>query len=490
MERSNAPPQQSGDGLGLAATRMNSQTLLAEVDAFCRRAGMAESTFGRLAVNDGKLVSRLRNGGRVTIETVDRVRSFIAKPVPDRGLSPRRPRRGDVHALAPTQSGNGGTAALTTQPSTSESTLDPEQNFRFYDNRQKYLMFVNTCSEKRVVSERVALELGAIHPRPPAIRLFDAGVGDGTVLSRIMRSMHQRFEDLPFYIVGKEISLEDVRLTLEKVADRFFEHPSTVLILTNLYYAEAPRLRPASSQAAAQLVWHEVALRGRTAAEFEQQINELEPFLSTHWRASISKKSGNPTYERPAVLVLYLERSKFMLSEVIPRQGAISANYDLIIASQPYRARASAEFKAKKVVAPLALALAPGGRLIGIHSCGDDPGLEIIREVWPGEQPFVNGRRDILRETKAAMGTQARYYAFNAYSDERSKFKYQMYTLPSEIDATSASIGTSTLFAAWNNANYVAQIEDDRLARAMADDRYLESTKRVLQRHGGLLVLG
>src|SRR6516225_12406444 len=59
---------------------------------------------------------------------------------------------------------------------------DPEQNFRFYDNRQKYLMFVNTCSEKWVIAGRVALELANVHPRPPALRVFDAGVGDGTVL--------------------------------------------------------------------------------------------------------------------------------------------------------------------------------------------------------------------------------------------------------------------------------------------------------------------
>ena len=40
---------------------------------------MAESTFGRLAVNDGKLVSRLRLGGRVTTDTVDRVHAFIGR---------------------------------------------------------------------------------------------------------------------------------------------------------------------------------------------------------------------------------------------------------------------------------------------------------------------------------------------------------------------------------------------------------------------------
>ena len=63
-----------------------------------------------------------------------------------------------------------------------------------------------------MVANRVSLELANIHPRPPALRLFDAGVGDGTVLARVMRAMHDRFPHTPFYVVGKEISLEDVRL--------------------------------------------------------------------------------------------------------------------------------------------------------------------------------------------------------------------------------------------------------------------------------------
>jgi len=36
-------------------------------------------------------------------------------------------------------------------------------------------------------------------------------------------------------VVAKEISLEDVRLGLEKMPDRFFEHPHTVLVVTNLF---------------------------------------------------------------------------------------------------------------------------------------------------------------------------------------------------------------------------------------------------------------
>jgi hypothetical protein len=66
-----------------------------------------------------------------------------------------------------------------------------------------------------VVAERASQELSYIQPTPPAFRLFDAGMGDGTVLSHLMRAMHRRFPTIPFYVVGKEISLEDVRLSMD-----------------------------------------------------------------------------------------------------------------------------------------------------------------------------------------------------------------------------------------------------------------------------------
>src|SRR5947207_6134087 len=358
-----------------------------------------------------------------------------------------------------------------------------EPVFRFYDNRQKYLLLVNTCSEKWVVAQRVAMELGNIYPRPPAIGIFDAGVADGTVLTRVMRAMHQRFPTLPSYIVGKEISLEDVRLVLDKMPDRLFEHPATVLVMTNMYYSEAPWLVPNSMAAATGLMWHEVALTGTTAHEFEQQITDLQPFLSEHWRARISPRSGNPIYDKPVVLVIYRDDHKFLLDQVRPRRGFTGAEYDLVIASQPYRARAPMEFKARRVIAPLARSLAPGGRLIAIHSYGHDPGLEIIQKVWPGEDPFTGDRHALLRATKMELGNAGRELNFGAYADTRSLFRYDMYTLPSEISET---IGTSTLFAAWNAAVYVAQVEDQRLSEAITSGAYLEATKEVLRIHGGL----
>ena len=50
---------------------MSKDQLLTAVIEFCQEYKMAESTFGRKAVNDGKFVSRLRTGARVTPETFE-----------------------------------------------------------------------------------------------------------------------------------------------------------------------------------------------------------------------------------------------------------------------------------------------------------------------------------------------------------------------------------------------------------------------------------
>jgi len=455
---------------------MNEQ-ILQEISEFCRQRGLAESTFGRRAVNDGKLASRLRNGGRITTDTLERIRSFMSRNLE------AAPGKRRVLFEAPPSANLPIVKPLAPPVASGQASDDPQRNFRFFDNRQKYLLFVNTCSEKWEVANRVGLELANIHPRPPAVRVFDAGVGDGTVLARVMRSMHDRYPTMPFYIVAKEISLEDVRLTLQKMADRFIEHPSSVIVLTNLAYAEAPWLSVKSVTAASSMVWKEVALDGNTAHSFEEQITALEPFLGENWKARVSAKSGNPVYERPVVLVLYRNDHRFLLDQVIPKPGGTVAEYDLVIASQPYRARASLEFKAKRVLAPLARALGPGGRMIAIHSYGHDPGMEIIHKVWPSDNPFTHSRHDLLKAVKHELGSAGRDLNFNAYSDQRSLFRYEMHTLPSEI---SSSIGTSTLLAAWNAAIYVAQIEDDRLSDVNSDRRYIEATRDVLQQQGGL----
>src|SRR5687767_15085032 len=97
---------------------LETEALLAEINAYCRETKVAETTFGRLAVNDGKFVSRLRNGSRVTSDTVTRVRSYMAH---HGAPSPAEP-RAQLLSIVPAQ-----------LPPALDGT---ERNFRFFDNRQ------------------------------------------------------------------------------------------------------------------------------------------------------------------------------------------------------------------------------------------------------------------------------------------------------------------------------------------------------------------
>lgn len=56
--------------------------LLTEIDRFLAAEGIGEHRFGILAANNGRLIERLREGGRVWPETEERVRSFMANRRP------------------------------------------------------------------------------------------------------------------------------------------------------------------------------------------------------------------------------------------------------------------------------------------------------------------------------------------------------------------------------------------------------------------------
>lgn len=345
---------------------------------------------------------------------------------------------------------------------------------RFFDTRAAYTMFVNATDEKSVVADRVAAELANINVSHPGLRVFDAGMGDGALLTHLMRRMHQQFPFIPWLVVAKEISIEDVRQALARLPDRFLEHPEMVFVVNNLPFRDAPAL------ADPDLIWRQVALEGSTTREFTDQIENLYPKLAIDWEVRTSALTGNPLNVRPAALVLYREDREFLVDPLIPRPGQSELRYDLVVASQAYRARTPVQRKVKNVLVPLARSLAPGGRLVGVQARGDDPGLEIIRRVWPDEDPFPHRRDDILTEVRRQMAPDDTL-RYPDLSDQQSIFRFRLHTMPS-VEAE--HIGTSSVVAAWNAATYVAQIDEKRLAEATATGGYLDATRRVMEQHG------
>lgn len=66
---------------------MRESTLLRDIETFLVDTGMKDSTFGRLALRDWKLINGLRSGRRIFGDTETRIRAFMAGY--DRQAAPR-----------------------------------------------------------------------------------------------------------------------------------------------------------------------------------------------------------------------------------------------------------------------------------------------------------------------------------------------------------------------------------------------------------------
>ena len=286
--------------------------------------------------------------------------------------------------------------------------------FRFYDNRQKYLAFVNTCNEKSAVAAARGARTEA-HPGDAArAARFRRGHGRCHRALEADASAHHQAPTVPLLVVAKEISLEDVRLGLDKMPDRFSrasadgarDHQPELLGSAAPDAARHPRGRRAQLERGAPDRQHVARIR-RT------DRGTCVP-ARAGWQTKPSPKTGNPVNVRPSVLVIYRADHEFLLDRVIPKPGQTFENYDLIVASQPWRARISAEFKASRILAPLARSLAPNGRLLVIQSYGRDPALEIIQRLWPDEEPFKVDRHELLAALKTELGRDAREFTLTA----------------------------------------------------------------------------
>ena len=218
--------------------------------------------------------------------------------------------------------------------------------------------------------------------------------------------------------------MEDARLTLATLPDRLAEHPETIVVLTNMFYGEAPELFPRKQESQSRLKWWDVPLNGSTSHDFQQQIGDLESVLDTGWQTTSSPATGNPIYEYPSVLVLYR---------------------NLILAAQPYRSRTSAEGKVKSVLAPIARALAPCGRLVVVQSTGHDPGMEVVRRIWPGDEPFATPRHLLIKELNKQLNEGGeKQYHFEGDNDAQALFTYHLHAMPNEVTnrlSTSTALG-------------------------------------------------
>ena len=163
-----------------------------------------------------------------------------------------------------------------------------------------------------------------------------------------------------------------------------------------------------------------------------------------------------------------------MVDRYIPNKGDDKKVFDLILASQPYRSRTSEKKKVDFVIKPMIDILNKNGKLVIVHSCGNDSVSKVIKQLWPKENPYPTPARAIIKYLKKTLPARK---LDDLVFHKPVKFGYKLKPIPDDNN----SIATSLFSAAWNNIVYVGQMNSDQINQAQEDGKYVEVIENLLE---------
>jgi len=322
---------------------------------------------------------------------------------------------------------------------------------RFFDNRLKYLSFIQNTSEKRAISMELAPYIASMPKNRTFLRVLDAGTGDGTIKSNVIKTFHKYHPYTSLLITGKEISYEDLKNTLEKMPDRFVEHPNLLVSMTNVKFAELGHIENNKKLKGKKIKTYTLVLKEDNSYDFHYQINKLNTFIKKYWGIEIDNKSRT-SYAHPCLIRIYREDHKRYLEPFIDNNYG-NNNYDLVIASQAYRAASDVKTKVNNVIAPLMRLLNKDGKLLITHSCGNDTVEKIIKIAWKDKNPFPNSAKDIIKFLKSNPVAENTKHFY-------SKPKSYTFNFKGSPDQTISELFGHGVDAKWANILYIAQIPE------------------------------
>lgn len=312
----------------------------------------------------------------------------------------------------------------------------------FFDSRDKYLSFVHTTNEKIKIAFYLSERLDGINPQRP-FQVFDAGTGEGTVISTFLTALHQHMPNIPLIVTGKEISTDDICILLGYLADRFAEHPALVFNITNMSYHEI-------NAGGVRCKRVEKALTGKTSYDFGRQLMNMSDFVKRHWEIT-SSKDGAIKPKQKIFMTLYREDQKIILQHALAENRRQPPNrFDFIIASQPFRLRQPPAVTAQNILAPLLKSLAVGGRMTLFYSSGRDFSKALLHAFYPHLKPFADATprkrlvalRPLMKENGITAVTDSLRYGFiNLYLGRRD-------------------FSLTNIYSLWNAVTYVGQISE------------------------------
>ena len=350
---------------------------------------------------------------------------------------------------------------------------------RFFDDRLKYLSFIQNTGEKKAISEKIYPYISRLSQNKSYLRVLEAGTGDGTINANIIKSVHRYHPYTSLLITGKEISYEDLKNTLEKMPDRFVEHPNLLVTMTNVKFSELGLIESASKINNKKIREFNLILKSDNSYDFNSQItgNKLGNFIKKHWGIEIDKK-GRTSYSNPCIVRIYREDNSRHLKQFLNNDYK-NNNYDLIIASQAYRAASSVKIKVNNEIGPLMRLLNKSGKLLVTHSYGGKSIQKVLKTAFKDKEAFPNNAKDIIDYLKNNSTGENNLYNFSNPVSYNFRFK-------KAPDQTVTELFGHNTDAKWANILYVGQIPEKDIQLIEKNPRLYNKVKRTIENSGNI----
>ena len=221
--------------------------------------------------------------------------------------------------------------------------------------------------------------------------------------------------------------------------------------MTNVKFAELGHVESSKKIKGKNVKSYTLVLKDDNSFDFHRQINKLNTFIKKNWGIEIDNKSRT-SYANPCIIRIYREDHKRYIEPFVANDYK-NNNYDLIIASQAYRAASKIQTKVNNVIAPLMQILNKSGKLLVTHSCGGDTVEKVLKVAWKDKNPFPNKAKDIIEFLKDNPVGENNKYVF-------SKPKPYIFNFKRSPDQTVSELFGHGVDAKWANILYIGQIPD------------------------------
>ena len=255
--------------------------------------------------------------------------------------------------------------------------------------------------------------------------------------------------------------------------DRFVEHPNLLLTMTNVKFSEVGYIESSSRIKNKKVKEYNLILESDNSFDFNDQITgtKLGNFIKKNWGIEIDK-NGKTSYSNPCIIRVYRKDNERYLKQFVKNEYE-NNNYDLIIASQAYRAASSVKVKVNNVIGPLMKLLNKSGKLLITHSCGGDSIQKILKLAFKEKEAFPNNAKDIIE------------YLKNNPIVENNKFNFAspksyFFNFRKAPDQTVTELFGHNTDAKWANILYVGQIPEKDIQALEKNQRAYNQVKKVI----------